>query len=353
MMTHFNPFESNACFATNNALSHANQATGGQMDAEMEVEEMQPDTRESTYTNHPTAHVFLNSSTVQNSVHPIQANFMCQSNSNAQLLQQQPQHLNAQHSQMMLSSQQSEFKVKAKHSGTMLQNTQHAFHSHSLAAKLPANGSEEDDDDAYEEDEEDDEADDDDDDDDDYDDLDDLDEQMVQQMLLSASAENQQAIRLLLSGYSACASETIRYLIEEERMSPNSPVLMALVQHLKMQETLLIVSCLRTQHMLAQQQAATGLTEQPPPFNSLSPSTSTSNASTTTPSQTSAGLAATTLLTSTPVNAFNVAPNNVKKGMPIAPANSSISSHTFEFQATNRQLFASNNPFNDSGFVEQ
>lgn len=189
----------------------------------------------------------------------------------------------------------------------------------------------EDGDDAY--DEEDDE--------DDLDDLDELDEQIVQQMLLNTTPENQQAIRLLLSGFSACASETVRYLIEEERMPTNSPVLLALVQHLKMQETMLIVSCLRTQHLFAQQQQ-----QQQSQMSQLSATSMSSNNKSHTPSMQPTQLQP---LTSTPVNSLNA---GATKTLEDNRNSSSTDANTFDFTAINRQLF-SNNTFNDSGFSEQ
>jgi hypothetical protein len=92
----------------------------------------------------------------------------------------------------------------------------------------------------------------------DEDDFDELDEQMMRQMMMNASPDSQNVIKLIISGYSACASETLRYLIEEENLPANSPTLIGLIKHLKMQETMLIMNCLRTQHLqqqlIAQQQ---------------------------------------------------------------------------------------------------
>jgi len=66
-------------------------------------------------------------------------------------------------------------------------------------------------------------------------------------MMLSAAPEVQNIIKLIVSGFSACATETLRFLVEEENLPVNSPVMVGLIDHLKTQETMLIVNCLRTQ----------------------------------------------------------------------------------------------------------
>ena len=114
--------------------------------------------------------------------------------------------------------------------------------------QLPTEEDDDPDDSEYDEDDED----------DDEDDLDELDEQMMHQMIVNASPDSQNVIKLIISGYNACASETLRYLIEEENLPAHSPTMIGLIQHLKMQETMLIMSCLRTQQfqqqLIAQQQ---------------------------------------------------------------------------------------------------
>lgn len=87
---------------------------------------------------------------------------------------------------------------------------------------------------------------------DEEDDLDDYDEHLVQEMMLSAAPEVQNIIKLIISGFSACATETLRYLVEEENLGVNSPIMVGLIDHLKTQETMLIVNCLRTQQYQAQ-----------------------------------------------------------------------------------------------------
>lgn len=315
---HFDPLNS---FSGHFSSNH------NQTDAEMEVEEMQLET-----VREPSSHVFPNV--------PNNGSFTTNVNQHSfstqiSTLQQQPQTVSTSSS---LPNVQMTFSNSTLHCQNNLQSIQPSqqmdtvnrskgiplthsnLSSQTVSQKIPVNENEEIEEEFYEEDcEEEDE-------DDDFDDLDDVDEQMVQQMLLSATPENQQAIRLLLSGYSACASETIRYLVEEEQMSPNSPMLLALVQHLKMQETLLIISCLRTQHMLAQQQQANALLTSQPNLHSTATVASTNS-------------------------------NNSKKDA--SKTNVTSSNHSLNdtttvsgFNLINRPQFQ-NTDFNDSGFEEQ
>lgn len=232
MITHFSQFNGFAQGAGFPQSAGFPQAPAHSQDAEMEVEESGEQPMHSLHSQIPAQH---------QQPHPSQL-----APQHPQQLQQlqQPTHLQPAHLQPTQLQ-----PAGAQHAVQDLRTKRSLYMQQASVGGKPLLDDELDDDDEDDDDDDDDAYDDDEDD-------DELDAQLVEQMLEQTSAENRQAIRLLLSGFSACASETVRYLIEEERMAPDSPVLLGLVQHLKMQQTMLIVSCLRTQEMFAQQQQA-------------------------------------------------------------------------------------------------
>lgn len=60
--------------------------------------------------------------------------------------------------------------------------------------------------------------------------------------LLQMSYE--EAMQYFCSGFSTCAKEAIRYLVEEEGLSRNDPFVAGLNQHLVLQETFYLLQCL-------------------------------------------------------------------------------------------------------------
>lgn len=311
------------------------------MDAEMEVEDDIQDMR--THSNQENNFNFANTQLPNHTQQPftMAPSALPVTHHHHNHHSQQPQHVqhHQPHRSNSLQSHPLDVSSKRPH--------QTSHFSSSVKPVCPQNGDDDDQDDAYEED-----------DDDDEDDLDDLDEQIVHQMLINTTPDNQQAIRLLLSGFSACASETIRYLIEEERMPANSPVLLALVQHLKMQETLLIVSCLRTQHLLAQQQQPHQMPQALKPTDLSGPNDAKKPCPLTPPVQPTQfpppplQQTSSQPLTSTPVNSSNASTAKPFEKMDNRNSCSTGANSSFSFPAINRQLF-SNNAFNDSGFAEQ
>lgn len=56
----------------------------------------------------------------------------------------------------------------------------------------------------------------------------------------------QEAMQMFCSGFNACSQEAVRYLIEEEGLSPTDPFVVALHQHLLLQETYYLLQCIAT-----------------------------------------------------------------------------------------------------------
>lgn len=78
--------------------------------------------------------------------------------------------------------------------------------------------------------------------------------------LLCAEAKQLSDLELFIAGYRSCAQEVLRYLIEDEGLSPEDPIILSVHNHLQCQEELYILQYLASAVLLGSPSSPT-----PPP----------------------------------------------------------------------------------------